>query len=225
MKDKELKLNASGYYDEPCYKAITASPKPGEIWTHNQSGAYMLIVANVNGVCATLRLSEQEKEGCISVMCRVPMYANPIFIGYCFETNLSQFVKAAKNEQFTAVKQGIYDVLGLTNIVAAVPHDHINELEAKTITQGANISFLEKQVNLLRNARDELKAKYDKLMEERHGLKHELVAREKANDLLRESLAKVSQEAEAAGVYRNMYESLLDKMISLAVKRGGSVSD
>lgn len=45
----DMRKNASGYYDETAYKAMTTEPKAGEIWTHNVSGAYMLIVANIGG--------------------------------------------------------------------------------------------------------------------------------------------------------------------------------
>ena len=205
MKDKELKLNASGYYDEPCYKAITANPKPGEIWIHNQSGAYMLVMANVNGVCPTFRLNEQEREGCITVTCKVPMYTHPAFMGYVFETNLSQYVKTAKEEEFKAVKQALANVLGFhegkatlnmtTDGTVAMPYDNTNEE--------------------LRNERDAMLRRVQALEDERIKLNYEIEAREKANALLNESLTKVSGEADKAGIYKEMYMTLLDKVIAV----------
>ena len=188
MKDKELKLNASGYYDEPCYKAITASPKPGEIWVHNQSGAYTLVMANVNGVCPTLRLNEQEKDGCITVTCKVPMYTHPAFMGYVFEGNLSQYVKTVKEEEFKAVKQRVAEVLGITF--------------ADSMTDAADECHA-------------LRRRVQMLEEERVKLNYEIEAREKANTLLNESLTKVSSEADKAGIYKEMYMTLLDKVIAV----------
>ena len=49
MMNDDLKRNASGYYDEVPYKALTTSPKAGEIWVHNTSGAYMFVLCNVGG--------------------------------------------------------------------------------------------------------------------------------------------------------------------------------
>ena len=190
MKDKELKLNASGYYDEPCYKAITASPKPGEIWVHNQSGAYMLVMANVNGVCPTLRLNEQEKDGCITVTCKVPMYTHPAFMGYVFEGNLSQYVKTVKEEEFKAVKKRIAEVLGIGGTFAVIDVD-----------QGTHPHILEEKVKTLEDEREKLIL--------------EIEAREKANILLNESLTKASSEADKAGIYKEMYMTLLDKVIAV----------
>lgn len=186
MKDKELKLNASGYYDEPCYKAITAAPRPGEIWTHNQSGAYMLVVANVNGVCPTLRLNEQQKDGCIPVTCRALMYTNPAFMGYVFETNLAQYVKTVKEDEFKAVRQGLADMLGITSA-----EDYYNGLKIK------DAAMLEEY-----QTREKLIAEYDELLDE--------------------SFEKVSREADKAEIYKEMYMTLLDKVISA---RGGSVNE
>lgn len=202
MMDKELKLNASGYYDEPCYKAITASPKAGEIWVHNQSGAYMLVIANVNGVCPTLRLNEQEKEGCIPVTCRDIMYTNPAFMGYVFETNLSQYVKTVKEEEFKTVKQRIADVLGINVAVSILDVD-----------QGTHPHILEEKVKGLEVERNELLA-------ERKALKEKLKEKTDGCDVVLGELNATCMELEKAMVYKDMYNTLMDKMIALAVKRG-----
>ena len=114
MDNRDLKRNASGYYDETLYKAMTTGPKPGEIWTHNTSGAYMLVVANVGGVCVTLRINDNARdERSLPVTARTEMWANPQFIGYCFNSMLGQFVKMANKDEFEAVKSGIAEVLDL----------------------------------------------------------------------------------------------------------------
>lgn len=188
MKDKELKCNASGYYDEPCYKTIQSmdTPKPGEIWTHAATGYYMLIVANQGSICSTLRLTDQEKEGSIPVMCKTQMYTSPIMLGYCFHQAMGQFVKCAKEEEFTAVKNAVVRALGLEdnrmNEANAIPMDYIDHMEA-----------LKHEMALMEN---------------------ELEARNKANEWLRKSLEETSREAGRAGIYKEMYMTLLDKIIS-----------
>lgn len=68
----------------------------------------------------------------------------------------------------------------------------------------------------------ELKHDNADLRKECDALECEIQARETANTLLRESLEKVSREADKAGIYKEMYMTLLDKVISA---RGGSVSE
>ena len=127
MMDMELKKNASGYYDETAYKAMTTGPKPGEIWTHNTSGAYMLVVANVGGVCVTLRINDNSRdERSLPLMVRVGMWVNPQFLGYCFSTMLGQFVKLADKDEFEAIKDGIALALDL---VAEEPTEEEGEAE------------------------------------------------------------------------------------------------
>jgi hypothetical protein len=213
MKDKEPKLNASGYYDEPCYHTIKAMdvPQAGEIWTHNQSGTYMLVMANDNGVCPTLRLNEQQKDGCIPVTCRVPMYANPAFVGYGFESNLAQYIKTVKEDEFQAVKQRFADMLGIESYIIGIdPGEHIN-----VNIHNEQVKALEEERDKLRGVIGELKSEMDLMLKENE-------ARDKAHTLLSESLDKVSREADKAEIYKEMYMTLLDKVISA---RGGSVNE
>ena len=205
MKDKELKLNASGYYDEPCYKVITASPKPGEIWTHAATGYHMLIVSTLNGVCSTLRLTDVEREGCIPVTGRTLMFATPIILGYSFESTLGNYVKSIKNDEFEKVKRGIVKVLGLQDFKADVK-------EAEIVAA----DMLEEHTT-----RDKLEAEYAELLDKNRSMKKEMAlmknemeAREKARILLDESFEKVSREADKAEIYKEMYMTLLDKVIA-----------
>lgn len=214
MKDKELKCNASGYYDEPCYKTIQAmdTPKPGEIWTHAATGYYMLIVANQGSICSTLRLTEQEKEGSIPVMCKTQMYTSPIMLGYCFHQAMGQFIKCAKEEEFTAVKNAVADALGIEYAIVGInpadfgTHPHILEEKVKTLEEERNAAI------------EHTKA----VKHEMALMENELKAREKANEWLRKSLEETIHEAYNAGIYKEMYMTLLDKIISA---RGGSVNE
>lgn len=204
MKDKELKLNASGYYDETCYKAITAPPKAGEIWLHNVSGAYMLVIANQNTVYSTLRLTDKEKPDSIPVMCKTPMFTAPIMIGYCFEDTLSQYVKTVPSEEFEGIKKAIAGALGI----------HI-EKPVETVKVDDN---MERRNAELLEERDTLLDLNEALKHEMALMQNELEARDKARILLDESFEKVSREADKAGIYKEMYMTLLDKVISA---RGG----
>lgn len=210
MKDNDLKRNGSGYYDEPCYKTITAPPKPGEIWTHKTSGAYMLVVASVNGVYSTLRLTEVEKEGCVPVMCKTPMYTTPIMLGYCFENMLADFVKTVKGDEFTAVQRAIGKTLGVIdiNLVAPVPHDHIHMLEDK--------------VKALTDENEGLKQSYKDVFKENERLHYDLKAMSIAESERDEMFRKMDDDLTKANVYKEMYLALLDKLISA---RAGAVND
>lgn len=219
MKDKELKLNASGYYDEPCYKAVKTidAPKPGEIWMHNQSGYNMLVVAVVGDVCSTLRLTDQPRNDSIPVMSKTPMYTTPIMLGYCFSHLLTQYVKTITDDEFTKVRLAVADALGLEDkpLPVTVTDDHIANLED-------NVKVLCDRTVKLQEENSELKHDNADLRKECDALECEIQARETANTLLRESLEKVSREADKAGIYKEMYMTLLDKVISA---RGGSVSE
>lgn len=209
-KDNDLKRNGSGYYDEPCYKTITAPPKPGEIWTHKTSGAYMLVMACVNGVYSTLRLTDVKKEGCVPVMCKTPMYTTPIMLGYCFENMLADFVKSVKGDEFTAVKTAVAKVLGVIdmNLVSPVPHDHNHILEDK--------------VKALTDENEGLKQSYKDVFNENQKMHLDLKARDMAHDVLDEHCRQMSADLDKANVYKEMYLELLDKLISA---RAGAVND
>lgn len=209
-KDNDLKRNASSYYDEPCYKAVTAPPKAGEIWTHATSGAYMLVMASFNGVCSTLRLTDVGREGCITVMCKTPMYATPIMLGYCFENMLSQFVKSVKGDEFMTVKVAVAQALGVTdiNLAAPIPHDHIHQLEEK--------------VRNLTDENDGLKKSYQDVFKENEKLHYDLKAMSIAEGERDEMFRKMDDDLTKANVYKDMYMELIDKLISA---KAGAVND
>ena len=205
-KDNDLKRNASGYYDEPCYKDVTAPPKAGEIWTHATSGAYMLVMASFNGVCSTLRLTDVGREGCITVMCKTPMYATPIMIGYCFENMLSQFVKSVKGDEFMTVKTAVAKALGIPMTV--FNHDQIIQLEEK--------------VRNLKDENDGLKKSCQDVFKENESIRACLDARNLADKDVDDAIAEMNQEIIRLNIYKEMYMELLDKLISA---KAGAVND
>ena len=105
MKDHGVKKNASGYYDEPCYKAATAGPRPGEIYLHRKSDLPSLILANNGPLCICLKLYELRLDGEICVMARVPMFVNPKKITYARTEDLTQYVKSIREAEFKTIHQ------------------------------------------------------------------------------------------------------------------------
>lgn len=237
MKDKELKLNASGYYDEPCYQTIknVDAPKPGEIYIHGDTGKYVLVLNCVNGVCAILNLTEQEREGRIPVMARVQMYTNPIMINYTFATTLTQYVKTITDEECLEVKKAVSEALGLLCIILDAceeVHQTRDKLEAEydeLLNENKSLKQHILDLNMERGEMldkvKEMEGQRDKLIAEIGGFgdtikkqAYELQAKEKNIIMLGESLAKVEREADKAEIYKEMYMTLLDKVISA---RGG----
>ena len=113
MGDHGIKKNASGYYDEPCYKAVTAGPQPGEIYTHRTHSDYVLILNSSGPVSACLKLEDKPREGKIMVMAKVPMYTDPLKVSYVYEDLLGAFVKQVKEPEFKAIKKAVARALGL----------------------------------------------------------------------------------------------------------------
>ncbi len=103
MKDHGVKKNASGYYDEPCYKAVTAGPRPGEIWTNRKGDLPSLVLANNGALCSCLKLYEERMDGEICVLARVPMYANPLKVTYARTADLTQYVKTIPEREFKVI--------------------------------------------------------------------------------------------------------------------------
>lgn len=116
MKNDDLKRNASGYIDEPCYQAVTAAPRPGEIYAHIPSGDYMLILATRGNVSACLKLKDKPRDGKIMVLGRVPLYTDPIKVGYCFHDLLGAYVKTVPGKEFEGVKSAVARALGMMEV-------------------------------------------------------------------------------------------------------------
>lgn len=110
----DMKRNASGYYDETPYKALTGMYNPGEIWTHTNSGNEVLILKDHDGFCTVLRLVDEEgKAGCISIVSRALKYTHPGMVQYVFNTQLGMMVKKLPDEEFKAVQEAVARALGL----------------------------------------------------------------------------------------------------------------
>lgn len=186
MKDADLKRNASGYYDETAYKAITAPPKAGEIWVNKDGTKCWLILKNNGPACSTLLLGKEEKENSIKVMGRVTMYTNPVMIGYTFTVYITTFVKTIPADKLAEVQKAVGEALGIT-ATAAVPHDHINFLEEKVYN----------------------------LTQENEKLNLELKARNLACDALDANCSTMSAELEKALIYKELYMNLIDKLVAV----------
>ena len=114
MNNNELKRNASGYNDETPYKALTTSPKPGDVWVR-QDGANMFVVA-VNGyICNTLRMNDTPKD-VTSVEIKhgnKSWWVNIPYIGFILAGDLVSYQFCVDDEQFMIIRTGIGEVLGL----------------------------------------------------------------------------------------------------------------
>lgn len=113
MKDFGVKKNASGYRDDPCYKAVISGPQPGEIWTNRKSDLPSLVLANNGPLCLCLKLYEGYMDGEIRVMGRVPMYVNPLKVTYARTADLATYVKSIPDPEFKVIHRAC--VRALTN--------------------------------------------------------------------------------------------------------------
>lgn len=205
MKDADLKRNASGYYDEPCYKVCTAPPKPGEIWQHSRSGDYILILAVNDRVCSILKLTDRDCTDGIQIVCKVPMFTSPAMVAYVFNESIGEYVKSLKEEEFREIQKAVGKALGIT-ATAAVPHGSINTSEERVLE--------------LQKLADDLMNKNAELMHEKDDLLKEL--RYQASILASNELAKMTQEMTRLEIYKDMYIELIDKLVAV---RGGTVND
>lgn len=112
MGDHGIKRNASGYYDEPCYKAVTAGPQPGEIWVFSKTNGPRLVLANNGTYCNVLKLYEEGQEGEIRIMGRVQMYVNPLKATYVRTGDLTQYIKSIAAPEFKAIHRACVRALG-----------------------------------------------------------------------------------------------------------------
>lgn len=114
MKDYGIRKNASNYYDETAYKALSSVPRPGEIWTHNSHSDYVLILASNEKVSTCLKLDDKPREGKIMVMARVPMYTDPYKLCYYYHDLLGSYVRTMRDGDLYQVRKTVAKVLGLT---------------------------------------------------------------------------------------------------------------
>ena len=114
MDNRDLKRNASGYYDETPYKALTTSPKLGDVWVR-QDGANMFVVA-VNGyICNTLRMNDTPKDA-NSIEIKhgnKSWWVNAPYIGFIRAGDLVSYEFNVEDEQLMSIKTEIGEALGL----------------------------------------------------------------------------------------------------------------
>ena len=201
MKDAELKLNASGYYDETCYKGITAPPQPGEIWSNQDGTKYWLVLQVSDKACSTLQLNRVQKGNSITVLAHEPMYTDPIMIGYTYIDLLCSFVRKLKASEYQEVQRRVGNALGIT-ASAAANNEHIQMmLEAKN-------ADLQNMVADLQNRNKELQLELD--------------AKNMADKMVSDAIEDMEREISCLRIYKEMYLTILDKLISA---KGGAVSD
>lgn len=207
MNDSDLKRNASGYYDEPCYKACTALPKAGEIWQHSRSSDYILILAVNDRVCSILKLTDRECTDAIQVVCKSVMYTSPAMVAYVFRESIGEFVKSLKEEKFRDIQKAVGEALGIT-------------ATAGNISPCA--AALEEKIYNLTKENEGLRQSYKEIFDGNEKLRIELKARNLACDALDANCSTVTAELEKALIYKELYMDLIDKLVCA---RGGAVND
>ncbi len=113
MRDRGMRKNASGYIDDPCYKAVISGPQPGEIWTNRKGDLPSLILANNGPICLCLKMYEDYMDGEIRVMARVPMYVNPLKVTYARTADLNTYVKSIPAPEFKVIHRACVRALGI----------------------------------------------------------------------------------------------------------------
>lgn len=186
MDNRELKRNASGYYDETPYKAMTTGPKPGDVWVR-QDGANMLVVA-VNGyICNTLRMNDTPKDAASFEIKHgsKSWWINIPYIGFIRAGDLLSYAFNVGDELLTNIKTEVGEMLGL--YAEEEPEEEASEA----------VSNSELTDNLVK-----LKIEYGEL--------------EDKCAVLELELQQTLERAAKLEAYREMYENLLDKVIGRA---------
>ena len=118
MKDADLKRNASGYYDEPCYKAVTAPPRPGEIWTKAGTDEIFLCLASNEKASSCMKLNEKQMNvECIPVILKnKTMYTDPMMIGYTFNKLLNERMYSLTECQMESIRRSVGKALGIHDL-------------------------------------------------------------------------------------------------------------
>lgn len=183
MDNRDLKRNASGYYDETPYKAMTTGPKPGDVWVR-QDGANMLVIVVNGNICNTLRMNDTQKDA-NSIEIKHgdrSWWVNAPYIGFIRAGDLVSYEFNVEDEQLMSIKTEIGEALGL----------YEDEEEAEEAVSN----------NELTDDLVKLKIEYGEL--------------EGKCATLELELQQTLERAAKLEAYREMYESLLDKVIGRA---------
>lgn len=186
MDNRDLKRNASGYYDETPYKAMTTGPKPGDVWVR-QDGANMLVVA-VNGyICNTLRMNDTPKDATSFEIKHGSRswYVNIPYIGFIRAGDLVSYEFNVGDEQLMNIKGKVGEALDLYD------EEEVEEEDDDAVSNSELTDDLVK-----------LKTEYGEL--------------EGKCEELEIALQQAIERAAKLEAYREMYENLLDKVIGRA---------
>lgn len=186
MDNRDLKRNASGYYDETPCKAMTTGPKPGDVWAR-QDGANMLVVA-VNGyICNTLRMNDTPKDATSFEIKHGSRswYVNIPYIGFIRAGDLVSYEFNVGDELLMNIKTEVGEALGL----------YAEEEQEEETGDGVSSRELTDDLVKLKIEYGELEGKCEEL---------EIV------------LQQAIERAAKLEAYREMYENLLDKVIGRA---------
>lgn len=186
MDNRDLKRNASGYYDETPYKAMTTGPKPGDVWVR-QDGANMLVIAVNGSICNTLRMNVTPKDA-NSIEVKhggVSEWINAPYVGFIRSGELLNYEFHINDDLFLTIKGKVGEALDLYD----------EEEDEEEDDEAVSNSELMDDLVKLKIEYGELEGKCEEL---------EVV------------LQQAIERAAKLETYREMYENLLDKVIGRA---------
>ena len=202
-RKNSLFYNASGCADPTAFKAIcdyqkgekNMELKRGEIFEYKTlAGWRTAIVVSANErakdkIQSIILLTSEAKLNYVPVVAKGLMYANCGMVSYAERERFGEFIRTASSKEVEAIDEGILKNLG---IVPKVKH------EVKEVKVQDDSKFIEAQ-NQLDSCRIELNACKKELLEY-------VSKKEEPSEELMQAKAEAS-------VYKNLYETLLEKVI------------
>ena len=201
VKDRELKRNASGYYDETAYKAILNAQKgehnmnikPGDIyefWGKNDKKITALILAVNENTSIMLQLHDYKNHNDIEVLSKSIMYTNPEMLQYVFNDNLTNYIKTVTDEQYKSVMKEVKKVIGFDNA-----HDSSSAEENEAL-------------------KNKIKNLENKIKEQEFEVKQKIECAHTLNENMNDNLHEISVLKTERDLYKDLYEKILTKLLS-----------
>lgn len=192
--------NGSGYVDPTANDARVFGnyPMDGEIWQDNAGTEYLILRSHESeAMCNVLKLFPNQRPGCVKIISRMEMYANPAYTSYRFFRNLTEYVKGTTQEDYLDVMQAVGDALSVRIKVSAEKEaqgtqDEETEkklewLEKKNEDAWESIASLEKR-------RDDLKAEVEEAWGRLADVENRMQREQEIAEALRRQLDEATQE-------------------------------
>lgn len=212
MTETSMKYNGSGYYDETPWKASMQMAKPGEIWTTSM-GKEFLVLKNHGTMCSVLNLADtaprNNAAGCVEIISRQVRYTRPEMVQYLFNQYLGEYVKTIPTEQYESIMQTLAEKLGVTITVQKTEAPAQELQEAQTRAESLYQAMEKMQVKHA----CEMERLEKALAESKEACGTAVLACSEYEKRIKEMESR-PQADPAAGVYKQLYHELLDKIIA-----------